>query len=220
MRPFGTSHWELLERRSETLFLVAGGLLVGYTTLNGLTAFTDVASPMVEDVLGPVAFAVGFLGLLGIYRALFDRTPRLARAGAVFAVLGGVGFGAIALQSLGQLTGLVSAHPPAWFPVVLLLGATGTILGFPLCGVAVLRTGVHSRTVGTLLMAPTVIFALMLSQAALFAQFGLFSESTMQLSAFLISSGQAVAYLSVGYALSLSSVRTDCTVAGSDVTTG
>jgi hypothetical protein len=42
----------------------------------------------------------------------------------------------------------------------------------------------------------------------------------MQLSAFLISSGQAVVHLSIGYSLWLSSAPTDRTVPASDVTTG
>lgn len=220
MRAFGTSYLESLERRNDVLFLVAGGLLVGYAALNGLAAFTDVAYPTVEDVLGPAGFAVGFLGLLGVYRVLVARPSRLASVGAFSAVLGVVGFAAITLQSLGQVTGLVAGAPPVWFSVVLLLGATGMLLGFTSCGVATLRTGVYSRTVGALLIAPTVIFVLMLAQSVLFVQFGLFSDTTMQLSAFLISSGQAIVYLSLGYSLSLSSVPTDRTVPASDVTTG
>lgn len=220
MRVPDTPHWESLEQRSEILFLIAGGLLVGYATLNGLAVFTDVAYPAVEDVLGPAGFVVGFLGLLGVYRVFVDRTPWLARIGTVFAICGVAGFAAITVLSFGQLTGLVSGEPPVWFPVVLLIGAIGMILGFTSCGVASLRTGVYSRRVGILLVAPATIFALMLSQAALFAQFGLFSETTMQLSAFLISSGQAVVHLSIGYSLRLGGASTDRTVPASDVTIG
>lgn len=220
MRVSDTRHWKSLEQRNETLFLIAGVLLVGYATLNGLAAFTDVAYPAVEDVMGPAGFVVGFLGLLGVYRVFVNRTPWLARIGTIFAICGVTGFAAITVQSLRQLTGLVTGEPPVWFPVVLLMGAIGMILGFTACGVASLRNGVHSGRVGVLLVAPAIIFALMLSQAVLFAQFGLFSETTMQLSAFLISSGQAIAHLSIGYSLWLSSVSTDRTVPASDVTTG
>lgn len=220
MRVSDTPYWKSLEQWSEILFLIAGGLLVSYATLNGLAAFTDVAYPAVEDVLGPAGFVVGFLGLLGVYRVFVDRTPWLTRIGTVFAIFGVTGFAAITVQSFGQLAGFVSGTPSVWFPVALLLGAIGMILGFTSCGVASLRAGVHSTRVGILLVAPATIFALMLSQAVLFAQFGLFSETTMQLSAFLISSGQAVVHLSIGYSLRLNGAPTDRTVPASDVTTG
>lgn len=191
-------HWESLERWSSMAFLLAGLLLVVYATLNGIAAVTDVTRETVENVVGPVGFVLGFVGLLGLSPSLADRSPKLTRAGAVFAALGAVGFSVIALQGLARLAG---GEPPTWLGVFVLLAATGMLLGFPTFGAVSVRTDVHSRTLGLLLVAPATIFAVMLSQAVLFTQWGLFSETIVAWSAVVISTGQALAHLAIGYSL-------------------
>lgn len=207
-----TPQWEALERWSPTLFLIAGVVLVVYATFNGIVAFTDVTSRTVKDVTGPAGFVFGFVGLLGLYPTIAGRSPRLARAGAVSAVLGAVGFSTITLQGLARLAGV---EPPAWLGIFVLVAAIGMVSGFLSFGAGTLRTDVHSRALGLLLLAPATIFAVMVTQAVLFAQWGLFSETTMAWSAFTISGGQALAYLVIGYSL-----RTGLTTAEREVPSG
>lgn len=190
--------WDSLERRTPALFLSAGVLLLGYAALNGVIAFTDMAPVSVTDVVGPAGFGLGFVGLLGLYSGLADRTPALARIGAVCASLGAAGFAVITLQGLAVIAGVESTSVPG----ILLLAVTiGMIPGYLSFGVATLRGSVEGRPVGLLLVVPAVVFAAMLSQPFVYAQFGLLSETTMAVSNFGISSAQALAHLAIGYTL-------------------
>jgi hypothetical protein len=192
------AQWELLERRSPELFLSAGVLLFGYAALNGLVAFTDMAYVAVEDVVAPAGLVLGLLGLLGVYPGLVDRSPKLARIGAVCAGLGALAFSVITLQGLAVLVGFESTSAPG---ILLLLGVVGMIPGYLSFGVATLRVSVDRRTVGLVLLLPAVVFAAMLLQPFVYAAFGVLSETTMAWSNFGISSAQAVAHLAIGYKL-------------------
>lgn len=193
-----THRRESIERRSPILFLVAGSLLVGYALLNGIAAFTDVAYETVEDVVGPAGLLLGLVSLLGLYPGLADRSPVAARVGALCAALGALSFSAITVQGLAVLAGM---EPSGWLAFSILPATIGMIGGYLSFGVACFRTGGRSRTVGVLLVVPATVFAAMLSQAVLFVQFGLFSETVMTWSAVAISGGQALAHLAIGYAL-------------------
>lgn len=191
--------------------------MVGYAALNGIAAFTDVADESGQNVVGPAGFVLGFVGLLVLYPGLTDRSPRLARAGALCAAFGAVGFSVITFQGLVQLLGV---DPPGWLDAFTFLAAIGMIAGFLSFGAATLRADVRPRIVGFLLLAPAVVFAAMLSQAVLFVRFGLFSETVMALSAVAISGGQAVAHLAIGYTLRTGRTPTDHEVRSGDVTAG
>lgn len=207
--------WESLERWSPTLFLLAGVLLIAYAALNGLAAFSDGAYVLVEDIVGPAGFVLGFVGLLGLYPGVVDRDPTLARAGTLCVSLGAIGFTVITLQGLAVVAGVESVGGPGIF---LLLVTIGLVPGYLLFGVASLRADMHSRTVGLLLFVPAVVYATMLSQAILFVQFGVFSETTMAWSAFAISSSQAMAHLSIGYTLRIGGSSDDREAPSADVT--
>jgi hypothetical protein len=198
MSRLNVPQWKLLERRSPTLFLSAGVLLLGYAALNGLVAFSDMAYVAVEDVVAPAGLVVGFLGLLGLYPGLVDRSPKLARVGAVCVGLGGAAVAVITVQGLAVLAGLELTSAPG---ILLLLVALGMIPGYLSFGVATRRASGDRRTVGLFLLLPAVVFAAMLSQPFVYAAFGVLSETTMAWSNFGISSAQAVAHLLIGYKL-------------------
>lgn len=140
--------WTLLERWSPTAFLAAGGLFVLPTAIFGFEAATgagNVVSPAVIFVL----LLVVFVGLLGLY-------PRLAEAGSALA-RGGVGLlavtAAIIISTLAIIaipTGLTLGKPHILTLVTTVVG--GSILTLGAFGVASLRTGVHSRLVGSALL--------------------------------------------------------------------
>ena len=213
---YNSTVWATLERRSPTLFLSAGVLLLGYAGLNGIVAFTDMAYTTVEDIIGPAGFVLGFLGLLGLYPELVDRNPTLAKIGAVCVSLGVAAFSMITVQGLAVLAGLESTSVPG---ILLLLIAIGMIPGYLVFGVVTRGASVGGRTVGLLLFLPAAVFAAMLSQPFVYAHFGMFSETTMAWSNFGISSSQALAHLAIGYKLrvmrfpdELDSPSTDATV--------
>lgn len=193
-----THPWELLERQSPTMYLLAGVLLVGYAALNGLAAFSDGAFVPVEDVVGPAGFVLGFLGALGLSRRLAERRSRRAWVGVGCVSLGCVGFSVITLQGLAVVAGVASTSDPGVF---LLLATIGMVPGYLLLGATSLRAEAHPRIVGLLLVVPAVAYTSMLLGAVLFVQFGLFSETVLASSAVAISSAQAVAHLGLGLTL-------------------
>lgn len=146
--------WESLERWRATAFLLAGVMFVVDAAIVGA-----VIVAVGEDVmlLGQAFIAAGwtaaFVGLLGVYPGLSDRSPWLARAAAVFAVIGAVVFVAMAVASLVYFAGIpdgeITAIVPFFLPGVII----GSVLGFLCIGAASLRSDVHSTTVGVLLVA-------------------------------------------------------------------
>lgn len=178
-----------LEQWSPKLFLAAGGVLAVYAALYGTEAFLDTF-PAVRDVLGPAGYVIGFVGLLGLYPALADRSPKLARAGAFFAVLGIMGW----LVSLVGRAGIVSGAPAAVDAIEAVFILIGMILAFLAFAAASLRTDIYSRTVGLLLLGPFLVNAL---------NFGIVIAGYASPEGRFVTSGLwALSYLAIGIALS------------------
>lgn len=178
--------------RSDGLFFVAGGLLVVFASLLGLQSFTGTSVP--EDVFGPSGFAVAFVGLLGLYPVLVEETPWSARAGAFFAAVGTVGAAVTAGGSLGAALGVLPDEPPAWVGIFMVAMVVGMLPGFVTFAVATLRSSVYPRALGLLLLAPPVVFAVMLSGT-------LHAVVDDALANFFLSSGQALSHLAIAVTL-------------------
>lgn len=192
MSGVGNRHWRSLERWSPTLFLVGGGLVVGHAAVRGIVAFTPMAPP--PDVFGPVGYLLALAGMLGLYPALVDRTPTLARAAVVVAVVPFVGWVAISIATLAGAVGVLGTPPAVLFGPLFLVHMLTLILTYLLFGVASLRAGFHPRTVGLLLLAPPVLLVSIMVGATVLG------DSTI--GAFVIGSLQAVVHLSIGGVLS------------------
>ena len=205
-----TQQFRALEKQTPALFLTAGGLLVVYSILNGMEAFFDIAYPTVQDIFGPAGFVFGFIGLLTLYSILSDRHPLLSRVGGVSVTLGVVGFSAIVMVHIGVLAGIVSMESAAWTAVLIILAAIGMLPGFLSFAVATLQTDAYPRSVGLFLLAPPVIFATMVAGASV--------GYTPAWSAVVISGGQAVAHLAIGYTLRDSPTPTSREVSSTEVT--
>lgn len=184
------SPWEMLDRWSPRLFFVAGAVLAVYAALNGLIAFADAT---VEPKVFEAGYVAAFLGLLGLYPSLADRTPWLAGVGAATAVLGLVAFSVFTAGNLAELAGLTSGDE-AGSAVFTVMAAVGFVVGYLAVGAAVLRSGAFSRTVGLLLLVPGVIIALMIGSIA--------ADLASPESVFVVSAGQAMAHLALGATLS------------------
>jgi hypothetical protein len=139
MVPISAKHWNWLEARSPTLFLVGGALLVGYAAVFGTVAFAD---PVVEQNVFKIGYVFGFLGLLGLYPTLTGRSPRLARVGGVAAALGLVAISAFTTNDIAVLADLVSDGNPAWYIFFIPLALIGFLVGYLAFGVASLRSDV------------------------------------------------------------------------------
>lgn len=180
--------WPALERWSPTLFLAGGGLVAGHAAIRGLEAFTAMAPP--PDVFGPVGYFLAIVGLLGLYPALVDRAPRLARAGAAIAVVPLVGWSWFSIAAFAELAGIVSAASAMIPGPVFLVHVVTLVLTYGLFAVASLRAGRSLRLVGALLLAPPILMSTMVVAAAVVG------NSTS--GAFLVGSLQAVVHLSIG----------------------
>lgn len=185
--------WRKLERWSSTVFLVAGGLLVVFATNTGARVFADSGSSTVHSTLGPAGFFLGIVGLFGLYPALADRTPILARIAGIVAAIPAVGWFVITVFGIGSsakiLPGMSVVFPPV-FPVLVFLT---TILAYILFSVTSFRTGVHSRVVSLVLLAPIVPFITLIVGTAVLGP--------VEWVEFVIDSGHALAYLAVGIVL-------------------
>jgi len=187
-----------LERWSPTLFLVGGVVLIGFAASLAAIGLMDMSVP--RNIFAGAGFSLAFLGLLGLYPGLADRSPLLARAGAVCAVLGAVGF--TLTFGLG-VAEVVEITPPAWLEAVQLLNFVGLVLGFLLVGVASLRTDAQARTLGALLLVPAIVFTVNIARVALLGAW------TPSWAPFLLGGLQALAMLAIGYALRSASVPHD-----------
>lgn len=152
-----TQRWETLERWRTTAFLIAGGIFV----VDAALLAVDIASGTEPGAFGQALVGAGwtaaFLGLLGFYPSLAEGSRRLVRAGAVFAVVGGVTMAAMAAAMLGYATGVLGGEPSGviyFLPGVFL----GIVLGFGSVAVASLQTRVYSRRVGLLFLLLPVTF--------------------------------------------------------------
>jgi hypothetical protein len=183
-------------KRSSALLLVAGAVVAVYSSLYAVEAFAG-SYPSARDVIGPVGYIVAFVGLIGLYPAFADRTPKLATGGAVFAGIGIVGYLMTIVGSFGVLS-----SEPAWFRgSMILLILSGMILAYLLLGVASLRSGVYSRTLGLSLLAPVPIMGLNLGVVVT----GYSSAEAR----FLVSGLWALSFLAIGATLRTERDRTD-----------
>lgn len=177
-----------LERLSPTLWFVSGGIGVVYASLYGMEALVGTY-PSVRALFGPVMNVAAFLALLGLYPGLVDRRPWLARVGGGFAALATVGSFVALLEAAGAVS-----DEATWFVVSQLVSIVlGMSLAFLAFGAGSLRSELHSRTVGVLLLVPALIMVLNLGVVI-----GGYASPEGRL---LVSGLWAVTYLAIGISL-------------------
>lgn len=145
--------WRLLETWSPAAFLVAGVLWLVDTVLLSIELFTGVSILGTPGAVNAVLYISGLVtaivGLLGFYPGLAGRTPRLARVGAGIVGIAGIAI-SVFLAWFVAVTLLNKPDPPGAPFILSLLVAT---LGILLLGIASIRAGIPSRTVGLLVLA-------------------------------------------------------------------
>jgi branched-subunit amino acid ABC-type transport system permease component len=121
---------------------VANGLVLGSTY--GVIA---LAYTMIYGIIGQVNFAFGGIFMFGAFGALilintqavFPHWP-LAELPTWFAVLGGLGVGAV----IGSLVGLITYRPKKWPPLTSLISSLVVLLILQSIGQFIFGTGDHS----------------------------------------------------------------------------
>jgi hypothetical protein len=173
----------------------------------GIHAFTNLT--MSPDLFGPTGHLVALVGLLGLYPALADRTPTVARvAGAIAAVALGSWALVVATRFfavLGVISSLSDVLPDAVFMPVFI----STILTYVLFSAIILRGDDSSQVVGLLLLAPGVLILVALVGSAI--------VDVGAREALVISGGLALSMLALGYTLRTGDRSTDHAVPAGDV---
>lgn len=158
MSLISTRRWESLEQWRATAFLIGGAIFVLDAALLAVHMSMGTEPAALGQAFVGASWTAAFIGLLGFYPSLADRSRWLARAGSVFAVIGAITMAAMAVTSLGYFTGVLSGELEAvamfFLPPVFL----GIVLGFGLFGVASLRTDVYSWRVGALFLLLPMTF--------------------------------------------------------------
>lgn len=188
-----SAQWSTLEEWSPTIYFVAGLVLVVYVSLLGYQAFVDPTVTFHDNeagIVGPVGFAIGFLGLLGLTPALSEGRPRLAKAGGILAGLAVLGWTMIAISGIA---GQVGVELPTAIEALGFLGMLGMVVGYAVFGIGILMSNISSRILGTLLLAPPALFVLLV--------IGNVATGGTAIGAVLISSGLCLTHLALGRVL-------------------
>lgn len=187
----------VLEAKTPALFLVAGGFMVVFAVNTYLKTFTGTSYPVVQGVIAPVGFLVGVVGLFGLYTGLADRTSAVARAAAVVTGVAAAGWVVIIGASVAS-----QGEPSGPLAIVPLVTIVSMVLAFALFGVTSLRSGIHSRVVGVLLLMESVMFLLVIAGVPGFA----------------IDTGHVLAYLGIGVTLRTTGTSPDTAEGAADST--
>lgn len=151
-----------LESWLELAFVMAGLLWLGFI---GVSAYERhvLLNPheyrWITESLLPIGWVCAYVGLLGFYTQVADAAPRLSRTSVVLVI---IGLASILVERGGALVVGLASGRPFWavttgleplYAVVL----TTTVMGFTLYGVASVRTGVPSRTIGGIFLVPAAV---------------------------------------------------------------
>lgn len=185
-----THYWNKLEQLTPTLFIIGGAGVVTHAAIMAGRAFTNLNTP--PDLFAPTGHLIGFVALLGLYPAIVNRKPNLARLALVIGAISVVNW---LVMSVGQF--LVVAGPwrslpdllPGAFFMFLLVGS---ILAYALFGIGAWRAGA-SRSIWLLVLLPGTFIAVLLVDSVL-------TGASAADGAF-IGGGMAVSMLALGYRL-------------------
>lgn len=112
-----------------------------------------------------------------------------------------MGFAGAFVLNVAELAGF---DRPAWYDIVNVPTIAGLAFGFFAFGLATLRSDAYSRTIGLLLLAPSIIFVTNIVRLVVRGP----GNAGVEVDA-IFASGQAVVILAIGYLLRRESPPTD-----------
>jgi len=148
---------------SPRLFLAAGVGAFVFAIDNALGTYAGTSYPVVSEVVAPVGFFLGVLGLLGLSADLVPSGGTLARLARGVGVLPALTWSALIVGGIAETTGLIAEGgvlPRAFGLVTIVL----MILTFVLFGATTLRTDVFSPVVGVLMLLEAIAFLFVVSR--------------------------------------------------------
>jgi hypothetical protein len=150
--------WGSLERRRSTAFLIAGLMFaVDAAIIAAVIGQLGEQYMQLGQAFIAAGWTAGFVGLLGVFPGLADRSRRLAQAGAVFVGIGLLVFVSMGIVSLAYFSNALSGDLDTLVTILFPGIIIGSVLGFVTFGAATLRTGVHARSVGVLFVVMGLI---------------------------------------------------------------
>lgn len=143
-----------LEARRALAFTIAGVLMAANLAilLFKFSAGTEDQFMDLGQALIGGSWAVGFVGLLGFYPSLSERSRWLTRIGGIASVIGFVAMVVMAVISFSTFVGLLSGGYGDYVPLFLPGIFIGIVVGFGSFGIATLRFGTYTTTVGALFL--------------------------------------------------------------------
>lgn len=202
--------WNSLERWTPTAFLIAGALLLVFTALTGVEAFTDTTPPRWMGAVFVVpGLVAGHIGLLGFYPKLSQEVPRQAMANSFVVLVAMIAALGLFVTEIGSAVIGEELPIAGLFYLVMVLMTT---VGYLLVSTASFRAGIPSRTVAFLLLLPPAEFMLMMA--------GIATGFTPAWSSFLLSGLQVVAHLAIGFTLQTEVGRSHRTEPSADTIEG
>ncbi len=148
------------ERWSPRLFLLAGVMLLlsAAVTVVDLAVGAETFRLQWGQLTVGLGWMAGLLGLLGINGILADGNRWLARIRAVLVGIGFVGYAIMTAGLVAIVAGIPEGELAALEPIFLPMMLVGSVLPFPLIGIACIRSDRFPSAMGVLLIAQTVAF--------------------------------------------------------------
>lgn len=204
-----THYWNTLEKRAPMLFLLGGAGVVTHAAIMAGRAFTNFNTP--PDLFAPTGHLIGFIALLGLYPAIVNRKPNLARVALLIGAVSVVNWLVLTVAQFLVVAGPWQSPPellPGPFFVFLLVGS---IIAYLLFGISAWQAG-SPRSVWLLVLGPGFFLAVLLLNSV-------FTGASAADGVF-IGGGTAASMLALGYRLRSWSPATLRTTDAAAVTPG
>lgn len=172
-----------LEARRVPLFVVAGLVLSVFAVNSWLIAHAGTSYEALQSIAGPTGFLFGSLGVLGLYRTLIDRTPRLGKIGAAIAMIAAVGWFIITVLGVVEVTGLVSVPSVGPIAIVVFLSI---LVSYSIAGLSIIRFDTHPTLTGVFVLVPAAMFIVLMARLG---------------SPFVIDTGHTIGHIGVALTL-------------------
>lgn len=190
--------WGSLEQLRASAFLFSGVIFIPKMIIAASHIFVDAELFVaLERVFLGAGWTAAFLGLLGFYPSLTNRSRWLARIGALFSVIGGITMTVMAAVSLGYFTNLLNGEVSDVLMYFIPGIFGGIVLGFGTFGIASLKTNIYSRGIGFLFLLLPLTFLFNLASG--FSGFRSFTGIDAEIRSLGVISILALTMLAIGY---------------------
>lgn len=190
--------WESLEQLRARAFFFSGVIFFPKMIIAASQIFVGPDFYVaLERVFLSVGWTAAFIGLIGFYPSLENKSRWLVRIGALFALIGGITFAVMAAISLGYFTNLINGEVSEVLIYFIPGVFGGIVLGFGSIGIASLMTNIYSRSIGFLFLLLPLTFLFNLASA--FPEFRSFTGIDPDVRSVVVICILMLTMLAIGY---------------------